>query len=82
MLAAAPGYVFPAMAITIAEAPDAFALALIAPLCIVREIVAPDHVFRVSAGGPLEVRVNAKRLQVTVPALLVVQGEALFLVGI
>jgi hypothetical protein len=81
-LVAAPGYVLHAIAVTVAEAPDTLARALVAAPRVVGEVVAPDHVFGVGSGGLLERRVDAKRPQVTVFALRVVQGEGPFLVGV
>src|SRR5215210_1455917 len=79
---AAPGYVLRAPAVTVAEAPYALAGALVASLRVVGEVVAPDHVFGVGPGGPLEGRVDAQRPQVALPAFPIVKGKYPHLVGL
>lgn len=75
-------YILGAVTVAVALAADALARADIGAFGGVGEVVSPDHVSGMGAGGLLQVRVNAERPQVTVPASAVVQREGASLLGV
>src|SRR5215210_2239632 len=66
----------------VAEATDARARVFVAPLGVVREVVALDHILRMSAGGFLQGGMHAEWPQAVVLTSVVVQGEHPLLCGV
>src|SRR5215211_798947 len=66
----------------IAIVPDAHACAFVRPLGEVREVIALDHVLRMSTGGSLEGWMHAERLQAVLFTGVIVQGKQPNLLGV